>query len=68
MGRKKFICFVYLQDIIEPMEKEIVGFFGERPLDVLDVEKSDTYYRMIFHAVCQYFGLKSKSKVDPLQI
>ncbi|OQV13097.1 hypothetical protein BV898_12638 [Hypsibius exemplaris] len=48
-------------DIIEPMEQEIVGFFEEKPSDVLDVEKNDTYYRMIFHAVCQYFGLKSKS-------
>jgi hypothetical protein len=43
------------------MEEELIGFFEEKPLDVLDVEKSDTYYRMIFHAVCQYFGLKSKS-------
>lgn len=46
------------------MEEELVDFFGVAPEDdlELDVEKPDVYYRMIFHAVCQYFGLLSKSK------
>ncbi|GAV07610.1 hypothetical protein RvY_17426 [Ramazzottius varieornatus] len=50
-------------DIIQPMEEELVDFFGVAPEDdlELDVEKPDVYYRMIFHAVCQYFGLLSKS-------
>ncbi|XP_055351236.1 R3H domain-containing protein 4-like [Paramacrobiotus metropolitanus] len=48
-------------DLIEPMEEELLEFFGERPQDILDVIKPDVYHRMVFHAICQYFGLNSKS-------
>ena len=52
------------------MEEQLVDFFGEAPEEdmELDVEKPDVYYRMIFHAVCQYFGLLSKSRLACLPL
>lgn len=56
------LCLFVFQGMLVKLEVDIVSFFKEWPQSVYVSNLSNSYERMMLHALCQYLELISKSK------